>query len=61
MPFATTWNDLDGIMPSKIINLKIKQTSEYNKKKETNSQIYKTNPYFQWGEEMGRKKIPVGD
>ena len=52
LPFATTWMDLEGIMPSETIQAekdtvcyhlyveskKIKQTSDYNKK-ETHSWI----------------------
>ena len=55
MPFATTWMKLEGFTLSEIRqrkttvydityvwNLKIKQTSEYNKT-ETDSQIQRTN------------------
>ena len=59
MPFATTWNDLDGIMPSKIINLKIKQTSEYNNNKKKTD--LHTENHLPLGKGTREGKIEVGD
>jgi len=66
LPFATTWMDSEGVMLSAMSdterqilyditymwNLKIRQTSEYNKK-ETDSEIANKLVVTKWGEGSG--------
>ena len=67
MPFATTWMDLEDITLSELIQIekdkycaiklkcivkKIKQSCEYNKKKETITEYREQISGYQWGEGM---------